>query len=74
MMIEHMILVLFNIVLIFFITNCQDEGSLLNSTGYGQMVVLANLNWYGHSFGSLLHKKNDILHTWIFFEIGHGKG
>ena len=48
-----MIHVLSNIVLICFITNYQDEGSLLKNIGCGQMVVLVNLNQRARSYGCL---------------------
>ena len=52
-MIAHMIHVLSNIVLIFFIMNYQDEGSLLKNIGCDQMVVLVSLNQHAHSYGCL---------------------
>ena len=48
-----MIHVLLSIVLVLFIKNYQDEISLLENIGCGEMFVLVNLNQHAHSYGCL---------------------
>ena len=56
-----------NIVLVFFIKNYQDEGSLLKNIGCGQMVLLVSLNQRDHSYGCLAFIETRMFSTHGYF-------